>query len=117
MKRIELYAVEFGTKNNNLVLVPYGYYLNKNIKSLAVDSELRAYNAMGDSVHIRLRRKCRIGLNSALGSFLISHIYGDSITLELLRRRWRSACIPLGLGANSFSDDVWLIEYERCVVS
>lgn len=95
-----------------LALVPYTRFLNPKIEKAEKDTLLRFKDAWR-ATDVLLVSKCRLNLNTAVGSFIIRYMFGSDKTLPWLTEQWDALCITEGFGKSAYSLDNVLLLHTR----
>lgn len=91
-----------------LSLVPCGLYLNKAVSKAKTNDVI----VLGETWRKQKRvlvRKCKVGLDTSLGDFIVKHIYGDNARVKDIVGRWEAECVVEGCG-NDAIGEVLLLE-------
>lgn len=86
-----------------LSLLPYGLYLNKAILKAAAGDILTLGQEWNKQKRVLLR-KCKIDLNSSLGTFVVKYLYGEKMRVEDIFKQWGAVCEVEGFGKNAIGD-------------
>ena len=84
----------------NLALVPYTRFLNPKIEKAEKDTLLTFTDAWRKT-QVLLVSKCRLNLNTAVGSFIIRYAFPNK-TLADLTSEWDAVAINEGYGSKSY---------------
>lgn len=103
------------SKQTNLAIVPYNsQYLNNRLEKLnpREDDILLTFQDAWRKTQVLLVSKCRLNLNTAVGSFIIRYAFPNK-TLADLKSEWDAVCITEGFGKNAYSLDNVLLLHTR----
>lgn len=99
----------------NLAIVPYNsQYLNNRLEKLnpREDDILLIFQDAWRKTQVLLVSKCRINLNTAVGSFIIRYAFPNK-TLATLTTEWTAVCLNEGYGKTAYSLDNVLLLHTR----
>lgn len=100
---------------SGLALVPQGLYVNQRLEKLnpSEDDVLLTFAENWRKTQVLLISKCRLNLNTAVGSFIIRYAFGSDKTLQWLTDQWDAVAINEGFGKNAYSLDNVLLLHTR----
>lgn len=97
---------------SGLALCPTGLYVNAKLDKAEKDTLLTFRDAWHKH-QVLLVSKCRLNLNTVVGSFIIRYMFGSDKTLQWLTDQWDAIAINEGFGKNAYSVDNVLLLHTR----
>lgn len=99
----------------NLALAPTGLYVNNRLEKLnpSEDDVLLTFQDAWKKTQVLLVSKCRLNLNTSVGSFIIRYMFGSDKTLQWLTDQWDAVAINEGYGKNAYGLDNVLLLHTR----
>lgn len=94
-----------------LALVPQGLYVNRKL-DIAEKDTLLTFQDAWRKTQVLLVSKCRINLNTAVGSFIIRYAFPNK-TLAELTAEWTAVCVNEGCGKSAYSLDNVFVLHTR----
>lgn len=99
---------------SGLALCPTGLCVNSKLDKADKDTLLTFRDAWHKH-QVLLVSKCRLNLNTAVGSFIIRYMFGSDKTLQWLTDQWDAVAINEGYGKSAYSMDVLLLHTREFI--